>query len=185
MGGPGIDYGMGRTNVDRATGIRYGVISQAAVLQAWADSAQADYGKPTCPKCGNEAEDYNDDVAGQWDAPQTSTGFKCADFMCRACEAVYDSSDCYSEEPIGWNYEGDGYVLTDCLDSNIMVLKSPYYTLGAYCSPCVPGAVSLESPIADGAKAYCLGHDWFEDGRAPYPVYSVATGKEVIPESAS
>jgi hypothetical protein len=26
-------------------------------------------------------------------------------------------------------------------------------------------------------KAYCLGHDWFDDGRAPYPVYSVETGE--------
>jgi hypothetical protein len=35
----GIDYGNGMTNKDRDTGIRYGVISQNDVLQAWADSS--------------------------------------------------------------------------------------------------------------------------------------------------
>lgn len=28
-------------------------------------------------------------------------------------------------------------------------------------------------------RAYCFGHDWFEDGVAPYPVYSVETGELV------
>jgi len=50
----GIDYGLGTSNVDAATGIRYGVISQHSVnLDAWAE-AEADYGDPHCPKCGNE-----------------------------------------------------------------------------------------------------------------------------------
>lgn len=57
----GIDYGMGRTNIDRETGIRFGVISQNEVLQAWADSSEADYGSPCCPKCGNEAVNWDDD----------------------------------------------------------------------------------------------------------------------------
>jgi hypothetical protein len=30
----GIDYGMGQTNVNHETGIRYGVISQNSVMQA-------------------------------------------------------------------------------------------------------------------------------------------------------
>jgi len=29
---------------------------------------------------------------------------------------------------------------------------------------------------------YCFGHDWFEDGKAPYPVYSVETGELVEAE---
>jgi len=51
----GIDYGRGETNIDKLTGIRFGVINQGEVGQAWFESAEADYGKPTCPKCGNEA----------------------------------------------------------------------------------------------------------------------------------
>ena len=48
----GIDYGMGTVNVDRTNGIRYGVISQHSVVQAWADSAESEYGEPTCPERG-------------------------------------------------------------------------------------------------------------------------------------
>ena len=174
----GIDYGMGITNVDVKTGIRYGAISQHSVSQAWCDSAEPDYGKPTCPKCGNEVIEYDGDkdVDG-WEGSDHG----CADFMCEDCKMVYDSSDCYGEEPQGWNYEGDGYKLTGCLDSDIFVLESPYYTFAPFCSPCVPGAGNLDSADADGAKTYCLGHDWFEDGKAPYEVYSVETGAIVNP----
>lgn len=49
--GAGIDYGFGTTNRDPATGMRYGVISQHGVSQAWRDSAEPDYGAATCPDC--------------------------------------------------------------------------------------------------------------------------------------
>lgn len=54
-----------------------------------------------------------------------------------------------------------------------------YGTFAQFCSPCVPGAG--DSPLADGVKTYCLGHGWFEDGKAPYAVYSVATGELISP----
>ena len=38
-----IDYGHGLVNIDTETGIRYGVIHQGEVLQAWADSSEPDY----------------------------------------------------------------------------------------------------------------------------------------------
>lgn len=173
---PGIDYGSGRTNIDHATGIRYGVISQHAVTQAWCNSSEPDYGPATCPGCGNDAVEYHADAHSHF-----AQDHGCADYACEQCEESFDSGDAFGEEPRGWSYAGDGYELVDCLDSDIMVLKSPFYTIGDYCSPCVPGGVSLESPNADGAKAYCLGHDWFEGGSAPYPVYSVETGLVVLP----
>ena len=40
----GIDYGRGLTNIDGKTGIRYGVIHQQHVLQAWCDDSEAYYG---------------------------------------------------------------------------------------------------------------------------------------------
>jgi len=178
----GIDYGMGTTNIDVKTSIRYGVISQSSVLQAWSESAEADYGKPTCPKCGNEAEAYDADKDFEG-GEEFDCGHGCADFMCIPCHYVFDSSEAYGDEPVGWNYYGDGYELSDCLDSDIFVLKSSFYTFAAFCSPCVPGAGNLDSPIEGGVKTYCLGHDWFEDGEAPYPVYSVETGEEVHPAS--
>lgn len=180
MSGPGIDYGMGRANIDVKTGFRYGVISQNSVSHAWSESAKPEY-EPACPKCGRGAKAH-DTVEVDTDSWASAKG-ECADFACEQCEYVFGSESAFGDEPAGWSYAGDGYQLIDCLDSDIMVLQSPVYTLGAYCSPCVPGAVNLESPLDDGAKAYCLDHDWFEDGAAPYPVYSVETG-QLIPAPA-
>ena len=74
-------------------------------------------------------------------------------------------------------FEDEEYIVTDCLDSELMVIKSPYYTLVQYCSPCAPGAGNLNTPIECGIKAYCLGIEWFDEyNPCPYPIYSVATG---------
>lgn len=171
----GIDYGMGQSNVDKATGIRYGVISQNSVLDAWEDSSEPDYGPATCGECGNPAEegciddepDYPD-----WDDEGS-------DYFCRHCKRSFNSEDAFGDEPNGYTYEGNGYTLTTCLGNDIFVLKSPYYTFAQFCSPCVPGAGNLDNPMPEGVKTYCLGHDWFEDGKATYPVYSVADDSEV------
>lgn len=180
----GIDYGMGTTNVDKSNGIRFGVISSHDISQALSDSdIDYIYPGPNCPKCGC-------DVVSCDDSMQENEGYRrdagsCDDFQCDDCEHVWDSSQVYGEEPTCWEYREDGYELSDCLDSDVFVTKSPYYTLAQYCSPCVPGACSLNSPDEDGVKAYCLGHDWFEDCKAPYTVYSVATGAIVEPEVRS
>ncbi len=56
---PGIDYsgtlpGVKKLpNVDPETGIRYGVINQYRILQAWADSSEAYY---PCEECESEEE---------------------------------------------------------------------------------------------------------------------------------
>lgn len=52
----GIDYGRGVSNRDHKTGISYGVISQNAVLQAWADSSEPWYDEP------EKNDDDDDDV---------------------------------------------------------------------------------------------------------------------------
>ncbi len=177
----GIDYGRGTTNIDNETGIRYGVISQHSVGQAWYDSAEANYWNPHCPKCGDavvESFKINNDDDERWPKLYSHS---CEDYACESCRVYLDSSDVFGEEPIGWSYEGEGYQLTECLESDIFVLKSPYYTRARFCSPCVPGACSIESPCEDGPKAYCLGHDWFEDGKAPYRVWAVAGDTEVLP----
>ena len=53
----GIDYGLGQTNIDKDTGIRYGVIPVHDVTQAWCDSSEGYYGDPTCPECGSKVEE--------------------------------------------------------------------------------------------------------------------------------
>lgn len=150
MANAGIDYGMGTTNVNVATGIHYGVISQHDVSQAWCDSSEAIY-----PEIETEYDDNGDEIE--------------------------QDDYCSDLEPTGYAYSGDGYELVDCLDSDIMVLASPFYTFARFCSPCVPGAGNLNDAGDEdhGVMTYCLGHDWFEDGKAPYPVYSVETGKPV------
>ena len=181
MGYVGIDYGLGRANVDKETGIRYGVISQNSVLQAWADSSEPQYGEPTCGKCGNECVEITDasvpdlDTVEDWEQDGH-------DYACVACKRTFWSDEAFGDEPLGYSYTGEGYELTDCLDTDIFVLKSPYYTFAQFCSPCVPGAGNLDNAMSDGIKTYCLGHDWFEDQKAPYPVYSVETGELVKPE---
>ncbi len=178
----GIDYGMGRSNVDKENGIRYGVISQHTVGQAWYDDAEPVYGPPTCPKCGGEAVEsfkVNNDDDERWPKLYSHS---VEDYACESCEHYLDSGDVYGDEPLGWEYKEEGYELTDCLDSDIFVLKSPFYTFAQFCSPCVPGAGNLNHPMEEGVNCYCLGHDWFEGGTAPYPVYRVKTGELVQSE---
>ena len=142
-----IDYGMGKTNIDTTNGIRYGVISQNEVLQAWADESEPQY---PCHACV-EADD---------DGP-------------------LDDADCDFCEPQSCAYDGNGYN-AECGDSgDIFLTKSPYYTRCGLCSPCAPGAGYLTDSDDDGHKAYCFGHDWFEDSSAPYRIYRVVDDTEV------
>lgn len=161
----GIDYGMGKTNIDTRTGIRYGVIHQHEVLQAWCDSSEPDYGKPHCPKCGNEVIDSN--------------GNK--DYRCKKCRQFYWSDQVYGDEALGHTLDDGEYKATADSYGDIFILSSPYYTLCEYCSPCAPGAGYIMNSVEHGVKAYCFGHDWFDDQQAPYPVYSVATNELVEP----
>ena len=160
-----IDYGRGVTNINLKTGIRYGVISMNSISGYALDDLVYDY-PFSCPNCGNE------DLA-----KSKSTKY---DYYCHNCRTWHMEEDCCGEESIGFHYDEDGYKLVDCLDNDIMVIESPFYTFTDFCSPCVPGAGNLNCFDIDGVKTYCLGLDWFdsgdEDRKCPYPVYSVETG---------
>ena len=58
----GIDYASGIANIDKRTGIRYGVIPHTDVLQAWEDSSEPFYGPDTCPECGDEVMETADAI---------------------------------------------------------------------------------------------------------------------------
>lgn len=189
----GIDYGMGQTNIDKATGIRYGVIHHGDVGEAWYDQSEAYYGEPHCPDCGDEATSYDSD---------THEGFAdawCNDYACERCGCAIPSDDAFGDEPISHTYDADGY-LAEQGDHDIFVTRSPYYTYAPFCSPCAPGAGYLGNAIerheqsvgvvedqsdlnAFGVKTYCFGHDWFEDGKAPYRVFRVSDDTEVEPDA--
>ena len=196
---PGIDYsGTGATcNRDADTGIRYGVISTRSLTEWFWDSVENDYGDATCPECGNPAVDipchtvqHENGVSVIQDMPEAYAEFEtakheCSDYACESCRQLFGSESAFSDEPLGWSIDNGEYRVVDCLDSDAMILKSPFYTFAQYCSPCVPGAGNLDNPCEDGAKSYCFGHDWFDGDRAPYTVYRVADGAIVEPEKAA
>jgi hypothetical protein len=172
----GIDYGMGRTNKG-ADGIRFGVIPMHA-LHEWAhESFEDDFGEPTCPHCGAPAVEYDDDKHGEY--PEIRG---CCDFACEHCERIIDSSDAYSEESLGASLDDGEYKAQLGTDGDVFILSSPYYTHAQFCSPCAPGACYLLNPTDKGGpRCYCFGHDWFDKGKAPYPVFRVSDGALVRP----
>lgn len=157
----GIDYGNGLTNIDIDNGIRYGVIHQNEVGQAWCDESEPVYGLIDCHKCNKEFD------------------LDTSHFVCPHC----NNEDFDFIETETFEFTDSEYQAFSDSQGDIMVTKSPYFTYAQFCSPCAPGAVYLMSPVEpnDNNKGYCFGHDWFEDGRAPYPVYSVETGEIVNP----
>lgn len=185
----GIDYGMGQTNIDMETGIRFGVIPSHDILQAWSDSSESDYGPASCGKCGNEAVEIGEvpfdldeaktirqdgwcrkhDVLRIPKSQRKACGDKSEwhdegrDFACLSCARSFDSEDAYGEEPLRWTLDDGEYKATQGQDDcDVFVLKSPYYTYGPFCSPCAPGAVYLRNGSTEGVKAYCFAPDWFD-----------------------
>jgi hypothetical protein len=163
-------------NYDEKTGIHYGCISQNSVIQAWCDEAQAEYPKPVCTDCGTELVELTLEVPGTEELE--------GDLYCPSCIKGYDQDDVFPDDPMGYYIDDGEYKALDCLDSDILIILSPFYTYARLCSPCVPNAGDLGSPtdIDMGYKSYCFNHDWFEDGKAPYKVYNVLTNEEVLPQ---
>ena len=166
----GIDYSLGRSNRNES-GFCFGVISQNSVASWIFDYQEFDFGTPqeaiACPECGKEY------TAKAW-----------GETISCECGESFDADLRDFAEPVGWSAEFDGYRLCDCLQNDIFVLQSPYFTHAQFCSRCVPGAGNLDSPCESGPKTLCLGHDFFESGVAPYPVFSVDTGELVLAHNA-
>lgn len=178
---PGIDYSLGQSNVDKATGIHYGVIIHHQVGQEWYERSEGYYGDPHCPKCGDDAleigsenDPAEDDEGNALDREEYEVAkYSSGDYACDRCKYRFDGEEAFGESPIS-HFVDDGEYSAECHeDGDIFVMKSPYYSKSQFCSPCAPGAGYLASPCEDGVKTYCLGHEWFEDGKAPYPVYRV------------
>lgn len=179
----GIDYGLGKSNIDKETGIHYGVIAQRTPNQEALDdifhgphSRDLNYENWLEGVKAGVRQGVKDGLA---DSMMDSQAEKLAEFLVEEVENWDWLSDSYQSDEICPLYEHDGYKITKCLDYDLFILKSPYFTHAQYCSPCVPGAGNLDSPCGDGPKTYCLGHDWFDDNKAPYPVYDVKTGAKV------
>lgn len=181
----GIDYGLGKSNVDNETGIRFGVISQHSPSPEATDDIYngrnlsfEHYQNQVKANLRAALGDYFSAFKGIRDESRL-------DVAVRDCfEAIeQDIADNYQSDNDAYRYESDGYII-ETSSLGLYVIKSPYYTFAQFCSPCCPGAGNLDTPCADGPKTYCLGHDWFDDSKAPYPVYSVATGEPVNPQQS-
>jgi predicted RNA-binding Zn-ribbon protein involved in translation (DUF1610 family) len=164
--GVGIDYGKGLVNTDLKTDIRYGVISQHSISGEALNDMELEY-PFSCPNCGSESL-----------VKSRSANYE---YFCQSCRTWHMEYECHGDESIGMTYHDSEYDIQDCLDSDLMVTKSPYFTYAQFCSPCVPGAGNLDNPMPDGVKTYCLGPDWFDEyDPCPYPIYKVKTGELVL-----
>ena len=180
----GIDYGMGTTNVG-ANDIRFGVIPINSLHDCFWEELESQYGDPTCPKCDNVAtapEDAPDDDHEEGFEPYRNRGC-CGDHYCLDCKIYFDSEDAFGDEPLGYTLDDNGIVGESSDGIDLFVTSSPYYTHAEYCSPCAPGACYLLNPVdKQGPRAFCLPHEYFESGKAPYPVFRVSDGSLVKPE---
>lgn len=167
----GLDYGHGQTNVDKENGIRYGVISANTPFncsEEFYEHAEDLSYKAAVEEQKAKIKAFLSDELYVRDRLIDSMVSDVWDAVEQYFNDNYDTCDNPSRR-----YEKDGYIIETCLDNDLIVIKSPYYTHAQFCSPCVPGAGNLDSPCVDGPKTYCLGPDWFEDATAPYPVYTV------------
>lgn len=156
----GIDYGSYTgTNRNSRTGIHYGVISQNSVM----------------PEALDDILEHGVDSA--WENAIADLKKEHGEGTEAYESAVEEMGNQWETEFNNYVYERNGYKLTGCLQNDLFILDSPYYTHAQFCSPCVPGAGNLNHPCKTGPKTYCLGAGWFDDGKAPYPIYEVQTGE--------
>jgi hypothetical protein len=164
----GLDYSHGLANIDNSTGIRYGVIPVDEIGGYWYEGAESYYIN-ACPFCGKDLE-------GEFGSVE----------ICPHCEHEFEEGDFDLCEPVSFYIDDEEYTAEQSADdTDIFIVKSKYYTYSQLCSPCAPGACHLGSPIDEqdpNNRCYCFGHDVFEDGKAPYTVYSVETNEIVEPE---
>ena len=178
----GIDYsGPGSTvNRDAETGIRYGMISQNSLN---GDALDDVYTNGDDLGYLESREQMKAAIANAIESAVADYGDIDSDEVRRMADEIADSDllimhDCDESGPYAYS-EGDLKVQTTS-NNDLWVFKSPFFTHAQFCSPCVPGAGNLGTHCPDGPKTYCLGHDWFEGGVAPYPVYNVADGSPVL-----
>jgi hypothetical protein len=175
----GIDYGMGKSNIDTETGIRYGIVSMNSLNEwAWESMEQGDdldydaFKKEVISSLSSSIrealEQYSLDYQNDSDA--------IADDVWDGLEVEYESNgDCRR-----YALEEDGCSLQTTSSGDLFVFKSPFYTHAQFCSPCVPGAGNLDCPCENGPKTYCIGWEWYDEEQpCPYPIYRCDTGEQV------
>jgi hypothetical protein len=169
-----IDYGHGLTNIDKDTGIRYGVIPFDPVLQVWADESEP-ITNLACPHCGNDlTQEIYDEATSCCKKEGDPEDLKLR--TCPSCNTVLCDIDFMESEPIGFFIKDEEiHAVQNADDPDIFIIKSPYYTLCNLCSPCAPGAGYILNQNKEGYKAYCFGPEFFEEDDKEKPtIYRVS-----------
>lgn len=170
-----LNFGYHNANINLETGIRYGLLGMGNEHLADWVAGELEFLEidPVCPECGETFENFesNDD----------------SDYVCPHCgyesDNLMDSDEFYPENsPMG--ITSDGYKAELSENNELWIFESKYYTYADLCSPCAPNAGDLDSADEDTGtfKTYCLGHEFFESGTAPYPVYKVDTDERIQTE---
>jgi len=82
-------------------------------------------------------------------------------------------ADTYFSDEAHYRWEDDhGHTVELCADGDVVVSKSPYYTLCREATACLANAGYLTDQPGS-YKAYCLGPEWFKNEKPPYPVWAV------------
>lgn len=155
----GIDYGLGCTNIDLETGIRYGIISCHSLAEWFEDELEPVYETTYCPNCGSDQPKdaqytYNEDT-----------------HKCVSCDEPIFDDEQWADEADYWrlrnNQDGIECHLTND-GTGLFVTKSPICITAQFCSPCVPGAGNLDSPCDSGVLTYALPLDWLRQDNPAY-----------------
>jgi hypothetical protein len=165
-------------NMNLDTGIHYGTISQNTLsmerMDDWYDNdAMYDEIK----------QEIEDDITGV-----LSDYLDPVDIREVVDVAVERFNDVYQNDEPQFYYDDDEYTAIYSQSLCCWIIeKSPYYTFCKGCSPCVPNAGDLGSPVipdcyderdapicsSNVMRAYCLPKEFFEDDKAPYEYFEV------------
>jgi len=160
-------------NMNLDTGIHYGCISQNSLNM---ESMDDWYDKDACyDEIKKEIEDGIEGVLSDYLEP--------VDIQETIDTAIERFNDSYQNDEPQFYYEDADYSAQYSQSLCCWIIsKSPYYTYCKGCSPCVPNAGDLDSPVTPDdyvsnmsvKRAYCLPKEFFDGEVAPYEYFEVS-----------
>jgi hypothetical protein len=178
-------------NYDENNKVFYGVISQHSIHPEALDEIYfGDHSKDQNYEC------WKDEVTRN--IQSALSDYARVDEINDVVDFAIDNIE-YQNDETDFDFDDGEYHVIKCLDSDLMVIKAPFVTWAPPCSPCVPAAGNLddavkryhpneEGYVGAGEKSqtlnsgisgmwgnysvritYCLGPDFFDDEKCPYP----------------